>query len=196
MNRSHLCPLLTLVMIVSLLPMAAYADDYDEGESYTGIKIGFLGSGKVDLPGDDVDQDPSFGAGFFFDFPFGSRLHYGASADLLRMHWVATDDSTEFDEQETMIDIGINVKATIIGPNSSFALRPGVGVGFGALRRMARFSGSNYLTVKAFAEAVYFTPGDLAFLADAGIWYAPSGGDNENDITIGPLVFVRLGIMF
>jgi len=181
-----------------LLPLSSTvcADDFSTGESYTGVKVGYLGSGEVDLPGQNADQRSSFTAGLFFDFPFGASMHYGVSADLLRMDWKADGASYRFEEQEMLLDVGVNFKATIMSENGSLALRPGVGVGFGALRRMDNFSGSNYLTMKAFSELVYFTAGDVSFLVDAGVWYAPNGGDNEHDIKIGPLFTLRFGIMF
>lgn len=181
-----------------LLPFAAAvrADSFSPGESYTGVKVGYLGAGDIDLQGQKADQRSSFMAGLFFDFPFGTSMHYGVSADLLRMDWKADGARYRFEEQEMLLDVGVNFKATIMSENASLALRPGVGVGFGALRRMDNFSGSNYLTLKAFSELVYFTPGDLSFLLDAGVWYAPSGGDNDHDIKIGPLFTLRFGIMF
>jgi hypothetical protein len=171
-------------------------DEFTPGESYTGIEAGFLGSGRVELTGERADQRFSYGAGIFFDFPFGAHMHYGVSADLLQMNWSAKSRSYDFEQREMMLDVGINFKATLTAENSPIALRPGIGVGFGALRRLDGFSGSNYLTLKAFSELVYFTPGDLAFLVDGGVWYAPTGGDNDHDITIGPLMILRFGIMF
>jgi hypothetical protein len=190
--------MICLVIAVSfIIPCAVTAaGDFEEGESFTGFKFGVLGPGQVDLGSQNADQKTSFGGGVFFDFPFGAHFHYGASADLYRMHWTADGERFNFDSEELLLDVGINVKASLSSENSSFAFRPGVGIGFGALRRMAGFGGSNYLTLKAFSEAVYFTPGELAFLLDAGVWYAPSGGDNEHDIKIGPLFLIRAGVMF
>ena len=185
---------LLAVVLAGLEPAAAY--DYAEGDSYTGVKVGMLGAGEVDLTGETADQKAGFGAGVFFDFPAGTHLHYGASVDLFSVHWKANTDTYSFDATELMMDIGINVKAMLGRENGSFALRPGLGIGFGVLRRMADFNGSNYLTLKAFAEMVYFTPGTIALLLDSGVWYAPSGGDNDHDIKIGPLFYLRAGVMF
>ena len=181
---------------MQLSAATARADSFAPGDSYTGIKVGYIGTGDVDLEGQKADQRSSFGAGLFFDFPFGNRMHYGVSGDLLRMNWKADGARYRFEEQEMMLDVGVNFKATLMSENGPVAVRPGVGIGFGALRRMADFSGSNYLTLKAFTEVVFFTPGDVAFLVDGGVWYAPSGGDNDHDIKIGPLLVVRFGIMF
>lgn len=172
------------------------ADDFAPGDSYTGVKVGYLGPGDIDLDGEQADQRSSFAAGLFFDFPFGSRMHYGVSADLLRMDWKADGSRYSFEKREVLLDVGINLKLSLTAENSPIMLRPGLGVGFGALRRIDNFSGSNYLTLKGFCELIYFTPGEFDLLLDGGIWYAPSGGDNDHDIRIGPLLVLRFGIMF
>jgi len=181
-----------------LIAVPLQASDYEEGESYTGVKVGLIGSGEVKVSGEIIDQNASFMAGFFFDLPFGSKFHYGLSADFVNMNWQAAGTDRDFKESRGLLDLGINLKGNFVGEDSPVGLRPGVGIGFGVLRGMddAGIGGSTYLTLKAFAEIVYFTPGDLIFLFDAGVWYAPSGGDNALDIAIGPLVFLRGGVVF
>ena len=184
---------LVLFSVVSLC-----ASDFEEGGSYTGVKLGMVGSGHVNIAGREADQAASFTGGVFFDLPFGNRLHYGLSADFFSMSWQSESYPFPFEESEWLLDLGINLKGNFVGESSAFGFRPGVGVGFGVLRRMemANVAGSTYLTLKAFLEVVYSTPGDLSFLLDGGVWHAPSGGDNDKDIKVGPLVFLRAGVMF
>jgi len=196
-NRTCL-RLIAVSLGLFLFPLLLTASDFEEGESYTGVKLGVIGSGAVDVAGHDVDHSTSLTAGCFFDFPFGSKFHYGLSADFLRMDWQAADYPIPFEQSEWFLDLGINFKGNFVDENSQLGFRPGLGIGFGFLRKMetAGVSNSSYLTLKAFAEIIYFTPGDLIFLFDCGIWYAPSGGDNLTDVKIGPLVFLRGGVMF
>ncbi len=174
------------------------ASEFDEGDNYTGVKVGLIGSGHVDMADRGADQATSLIGGVFFDLPFGSRLSYGLSADFFSMSWESADLRFPFEESEWLLDLGVNLKGNLLGESGALRLRPGVGVGLGVLRRMetANVGGSNFLTLKAFLEIVLATPGDLSFLLDAGVWRAPSGGDATTDITVGPLVFLRAGVMF
>jgi len=192
---SHSSLYLFLVLICGT---GVFASDYEEGESYTGVKLGLVGSGQVDIADREADQVSSLTGGVFFDLPFGSRLLYGLSADFFSMSWESENPPFPFEESEWLLDLGINLKGNFVNESSAFGFRPGVGVGFGVLRRMemAGVAGSTYLTLKAFLEVVYSTPGDLSFLVDGGVWHAPSGGDNATDVKVGPLVFLRAGVMF
>ena len=184
--------------LVLISTTGLFASDFEEGDSYTGIKLGMIGPGQIDIAGREADQNASFTGGVFFDLPFGAHLHYGLSADFFSMSWQSESDPFPFEESEWLLDLGINLKGNFVGESSAFGFRPGVGVGFGVLRRMemAGVAGSTYLTLKAFLEVVYSTPGDLSFLLDGGVWHAPSGGDNDTDVRVGPLVFLRAGVMF
>lgn len=174
------------------------ASEYEEGDSYTGVKLGFVGSGQVDLGGRDADQSASLTGGLFFDLPFGSRLSYGLSADFFSMSWESEEAPFPFEESAWLLDLGVTLKGNFVSESSAIGFRPGIGVGIGVLPRMetANVAASNYVTLKAFLEVIYSTPGDLSFLIDVGVWHAPSGGDNATDIKVGPLVFLRAGVMF
>ncbi len=71
---------LSLVLITTT---GLFASDFEQGDSYTGVKLGEVGSAHVDIAGREADQTASFTGGVFCDLPFGNRLHYGLSADPL-----------------------------------------------------------------------------------------------------------------
>ena len=186
------------VFLVLLCSAGVVASDFEEGDSYTGVKLGLVGSGHVDIADREADQVSSLTGGVFFDLPFGSRLLYGLSADFFSMSWESENPPFPFEESEWLLDLGVNLKGNFVSELRAFGFRPGIGVGFGVLRRMemAKVAGSTYLTLKAFLEVVYSTPSDFLFLVDGGVWYAPSGGDTDTDVKVGPLVFLRAGVMF
>ena len=187
------------VWLLALFPASVgslSASDFGEGEGYTGVKAGVIGSGEVKIEGEGVDQDAGVTFGLLFDFPYGRRMHYGAAVEFLQMNWNAGSRSFRFSQSELLMDIGITMKAMFPCAGTRFVVRPGVGIGFGMLRRMGSFNGSNYLTLKVFSEFIYFFEDLPAFLIDGGVWYAPTGGDINSDITIGPLLFLRLGVLF
>jgi hypothetical protein len=171
---------------------------YDSGESYTGVKLGFIGSGGVDVDHASVEQQAGPSASFFFDLPLGSRLHYGLSTDLHKMSWTGERLMYQVDETGWLLDLGVNLKGDFMSDNSPLGFRPGVGVGVGFLGKMDELgvAGSSYIILRTFAEVVYALPSDLMFVFEGGIWYAPSGGDNLTDVSIGPLFLLRGGVMF
>jgi hypothetical protein len=176
----------------------ALASNYEVGESYTGFKFGLIGSGSVDRDGQSIDQGTGLSAGVFFDQPFGSKLHYGLSADFHRMSWRREGTTYGLDDSGWLLDIGLNLKGNLLGENSRVGLRPGVGIGGAFLGRMESvgLAGSSYLTLKGFTEVIWFSPGDLIGLIEIGVWYAPSGGDHNSDLSLGPLWLLRGGVMF
>jgi hypothetical protein len=124
------------VTIVVGMSSFALASDYEFGESYTGFKFGLIGSGAVDLGRHNIDQRAGMSAGFFFDQPFGSRLHYSFAADLLKMSWRGQRDSYRWDESEWLLDLSVNLKGNLLSANSPVGLRPGLGVGVAILGKM------------------------------------------------------------
>jgi hypothetical protein len=184
---------------VALHGTGVAAGNYASGESYTGVKLGLVNSGEVDIDGGRADFARDLTGGVFFDFPLGSRFHYGLSADYFAMKWRAENDRHQFDVSEYLIDLGVNLKLSLSGGNSPFIVRPGIGIGFGWVPELegAGLGSSTYTTLKVSVEVAYFGGrGGLGLVADGGVWYAPSGGDNELDVRIGPLVFLRGGLMF
>jgi hypothetical protein len=112
------------------------------------------------------------------------------------MKWSGETDRFDGEDAETLLDIGLTWKYMLIRAEDRFAIRPGIGVGFGTLRRRQALSGTNYLTLKLSTEIIYSSPGSLGFLIEVGGFYTPTGGDSETDIKIGPLPFVRGGVLF
>ena len=168
------------------------------GIHHTGFKFGLIGSGSVGFGDRGIKQRVGPSAGFFFDQPFGPRLHYGLSMDLHKMSWRRQMPANRWDQSEWLLDLGVNLKGNLLSENSPLDLRPGVGAGVAFLGRMesAGVSGSNYLTLRAFVELIFVSASDLMGMLEGGVWYAPSGGDNASDLSIGPLWTLRFGVMF
>jgi hypothetical protein len=192
------CHTVVVLFAVVILGVGSSAKAYDSGVSYTGVKLGLISSGSVGTDDDSDKQKNGLSAGFFFDLPLGSRLHYGLSTDLHKMSWFGDRGNTRVDETGWLLDLGVNLKGNLINEDSPLGLRPGVGAGVGFLGKMDGLgvSGSSYVILRAFAEIVYFSPDDLMFVFEGGVWYAPSGGDNVTDVSIGPLFLLRGGVMF
>ncbi|MCP4685590.1 MAG: outer membrane beta-barrel protein [bacterium] len=188
--------LMISTILLVLVAAGTSASDFSEGDRYTSVKVGMIGSGTVDVDGADVDQSAGLSLGLGYDFPVGERLHYGFSVDLHRMKWSADTEEFPGEDSETLLDIGLTWKYMAVLSEDRFAIRPGIGVGYGTLRRRKALNGTNYLTLKANAEVIYFSGGGPGFGAEIGVFYTPTGGDSETDIKIGPLLYARAGVLF
>jgi hypothetical protein len=198
LRRCGWYPALWTIWLVLLSVPCTSASDYEVGESYTGFKFGLIGSGSIDLDKHTIDQRSGLSAGFFFDQPFSSRLHYSISVDVHKMTWREQLPTYRWDESEWLLDLGVNLKRNLLHENSTVGLRPGIGAGVAFLGKMetAGVAGSSYVTLRAFTELVFMSSSDLMGLIEIGIWYAPSGGDNNSDLSLGPLWLLRGGVMF
>ncbi len=173
-----------------------HADDTPDLERFTGVKVGLNTAGDVKIESVTGEQNSGYNLCLFADFPAGGRLYYGSAIQVLRMRWSVHSDSLSYEESETLLDIGITMKAYIGKPDRGLVLRPGFKIGYGTMRRRGTLNGTNYLTLQAMLELMYLRPNATGFLIDAGVWSAPSGGDSEVDINVGPLAFIRIGMTF
>ena len=185
------------IIVLVLLAFALTASTASAGENYTGVKLGMVSSGNVEFDGTTVDQNAGLAVGLFFDHPIGSRGHLGLTLDLLTMDW-SHDSSPQLAQKEMLLDIGLCGKVRLTGEESDLIVRPGAGLGLGVLGKMetANLAASSYPTLKGSVEVAYDNGGDVIYLVETGLWYAPGGGDRERDVTIGPLLLLRAGVMF
>jgi len=183
-------------LLLLLAATAPLASDFSEGDNYTIVKVGLIGSGSVDIDGVEIDHSTGYSLGLGYDFPAGERGHYGFSVDLHRMKWSGETEHFDGQDAETLLDIGLTWKYILIMSEDRFAVRPGLGVGFGTVRRRQALNGTNYLTLKLYSEFIYSTSGTVGFLIEVGGFYTPTGGDSETSIRIGPLPYLRAGVLF
>jgi len=184
------------LLIFCWLITSVMASEFDEGEQYSGAKIGMIGSGNVEVDEFELDQEQDFSLGIFYDFPIGNDFHYGLSADFFRMKWSGIGDADRFRQSETLLDMALSVKANLWLLHDRLAFRPGFAVGLGTQKRRFNFKGTNHLTLKVFGEVLFFTNSNLGIVSGFGIWHSPSGGDSDHDIKIGPMFYSRIGILF
>jgi len=190
--------MVSAILLTIMLPVASAATAGERSRiGYVGLSGGVMGSGTSEINTITTDLSSSLSLGGFVDFAFGEHLHYGLAASYARMTW-SVDDSLLIirDEKKTLIDIAVTFKADLGIRNGAVLIRPGVGVGFAMLSRLSRLYGTNYLSVSAFTQVAVQIRGGTYAMVDAGIWQAPSGGNDDYDITIGPLAYLRLGVMF
>ena len=69
-------------------------------------------------------------------------------------------------------------------------------MGFGYLSDQGDLRASQYLTFKIFAEALFRIDDRRFWVADVAFFNAPLGSSQGNDVTLGPGLVVRIGVLF
>jgi hypothetical protein len=186
----------TIYLTIALAVMFACSAAHGQSGHMSGLKVGMSSAGHVRIGDTKLGHDNSLTVGFFGDMPAGDYFSYGMAVDLLWMDWSGGAESFDLPRSEALLDASLNFKACVSCLDGQLTFRPGVGIGYGVMRRRAVLNGTNYLTLKAFIETIYALPGDHGVLAEVGVWQAPSGGDDDTLVHIGPLLLLRVGFVF
>jgi len=101
-----------------------------------------------------------------------------------------------FEEREAMFNFSIGLKPVIYNDKKKMAYKPGLAVGLADLGHIGYLKRTQYLTLKGSFEMVFFSESKYVFFGELALWGAPECFNDEYDITLGPFLQVRLGIMF
>lgn len=152
-----------------------------------GFRAGVINATTLQVDDRSFDTNVALTAGVLFDFPLTKSSYYGFTADLL--------DIQVFDERQKALDVGMTFKYAVYKRESMMALKPGLGVGYSYLARIGFLDASGYLTLKMFLEATFYSNHKYAWLADFDILWAPVGGNGDYDVTFGPAIMARFGLV-
>lgn len=191
---------LTIVLKLTILLWAVLASAQRQGldleRSRFTVSAGFLLSGDVELDSPTVDSRSAYSLGACFDIPIGNRFFLALSIDLHRQDWKGPWEDLGRQAEGTLADLGLGLKRLIYLGESRFALRPGVGIGFASLGNMLVTRGSNYLTASGTTDLIYMVSEQIGLMVEVGGWLTLAGSDNDQDITLGPMPLIRLGVVF
>jgi hypothetical protein len=152
-----------------------------------GVRAGIINSTTMKVGDREYTSNVALIGGVLFDAPLTRKTTIGVTADLL--------DIQVFDERQKALDVGITFKYAIYREYTRMALKPGLGVGYAYLARIGYLDASGYLTLKTFLEAIFYVDRRFAWIADIDILWAPVGGNREYDVTYGPAVIARFGVV-
>lgn len=124
----------------------------------------------------------------FFDLPVNHWMIASLSFDMQDIHIIA--------ERHQMIDIGLSLKWPIYKEANQLAWRPLVGIGYAYLGRGRALEGSGYATLRGGLEAIFYSEQRHAFLGEFIVYGSILGGNDDYDITFGPAVLLRLGVIY
>ncbi|MGH7607492.1 MAG: hypothetical protein ACREME_09145 [Gemmatimonadales bacterium] len=169
------------------LALAPAAGAQQDGRTTRYIVKGILllpGEAYIEEADAFFDIDMSFGVGGAVDTKLGEKFWGGVFLDLLNV--------SAYDESEMMFEAGVALKAALGGLNGKPLWRPGIGFGYGSLSGGAAIDATTYFTIRAGVEAVM----PSGWLAEAMLYGAPTGGNDDVTVTYGPMLQLRFGRVF
>ena len=153
-----------------------------------GFKAGIINRASFRLDGNSFETDAGWSLQTYWGIPVDSHLIFAPHIEL--------NDIQALEERQWAIDIGLDLKYHIYNDKKSVSHKPGVGIGYGHLALMGFLERSDYLTIRVFWEMTFFTRKRHAWLLDLTAYGAPVGGNDDYNVTYGPVVLVRLGVVY
>ena len=164
---------------------------YDRHRSHFFAMGGVINGGTVRYNGDDFESNIGLSGGVGFDIAAGSRMYIGIACDL--------HDTQIFEEREAMLNVSLAIKPVIYKHREKVAYKPYFAVGIadlGGFNDIIQLEHTQYLTFKAAFEVVFFGRQKYVWTMEVGVWGSPYCFNHDYDITFGPIVQARVGVMF
>ncbi len=189
---------LIIVVLAALMAPAVMADGQFQPKNLAvGLKAGLVTGGPVNyqLKGGhtskhDFSTDDGLDVGIFLEHGVYRKLKATLSADAHNIR------QSDVDISEFMIDIAVGAKLALFVPNSRFAIRPGVCLGYGHLSKIGFVENSHFTTLKIYSEFVHYTVRGGGVLLETGVVWAPSGSNADFEGSAGPMLLLRGGLVF
>lgn len=124
----------------------------------------------------------------FFDVPVSARFFTTLSFEMQDIHVQA--------ERHEMLDISLFLKYPIYKEINKLSWRPMIGLGWAYLGDANYLEKTKFLTIKAGVEGVFYTHRPYAYLSELLVYGSLTGGNDQYDVTFGPVVILRLGILY
>lgn len=156
-----------------------------------GIKGGIITPGTVYLNDNfEIDTDLSYSVGGFLDYRLAPKLTGGLAIDF--------NNISLFEVSNTLLDMGFTLKALVGSNTGRITFKPGIGFGFGLgiSSDLEDVEGSKYFTGRAITEVAIALRGKTSLLIEGNLYFSPAGGNDEYDITFGPMFLIRGGFAF
>ncbi len=186
LRSSQITALVLLLAVVAASPLMAY--DLLERSTTVNIQAGLVSPGTFWIEGRDYDTDMSFGLAGGADYKLGPKISGGVT--------VGYNNFSGYDESSSMIELGFTIKAWINSEGSNLLFRPGFGISYGMLGSLGAIDSSNYMILNGTFELIILTEKNFNWLVMAGITGAPTGGNEDLEMTYGPGFVLRAGVAF
>ena len=124
----------------------------------------------------------------FADLPQGREFYLTGAFDF---YYIELSRSNQI-----MIEASVGLKRIFPLPRPKMFLKPAVSVGFAYLAQMGDLPASRFLSIKLFVETHFTIDARKAWVGELGLFQTPTGSNGKSDVTLGPGLFVRLGLAF
>jgi hypothetical protein len=98
--------------------------------------------------------------------------------------------------KEPFLHLALAVKYKVITKNPDFDIKSAFVIGFGFLNEIGGFDDSRYVTTQVTLEFLYRAHRKIGVVNEVGFLWAVSGGNDDADVTGGPFLIYRAGILF
>jgi hypothetical protein len=183
-----------LFFFVLLFSTSSFAIDLGPDQPVIAVKWGRIGRGTAEISNGstsdrEVPAGPGSVIGAAFDFPLSRKLSAG-----IGLSWWLIDEGqwpslTMGARKLDGMELSAHLKGLISFRNGRYAIRPGIGVG-------GLQGHYTVLTLQAGVELQASVSKRFGLGIESGVWCGPLGTDDEEDITIGPLGFLRVQLLF
>ncbi len=189
--RRYICSSLILATILSCLvvpsTMGENLVNHRPTRGVVGVKLGILSEGafKADYR---RETDLAVSGEIFADLPLFHRVYFMVAFDF---HKVELGQHEQF-----MLDGAAGLKTVIVHRRLNMEFKPWVTVGMGHLNKINYYGTTDHLTIKLGFETHFGVSRKMSWLAELTTLYSPSGGNNEYNVTLGPMFMLRFGLAF
>jgi hypothetical protein len=183
-----------LAMTTALILGATVQAAERTGPGGFGMKVGHIGQGNVVYQrteagsvSDTAETDGNLSGGVFFEKSIVGGLRAVVTIDIHKIKL--------YGPSALALDGGVGLRYSWINPTGLIGLRPGVTVGYAVLPEVWQFRSSKYVTIKPQFEVVFYSEHGTGMLVEVGALYLISGGNNQYDISAGPMIMFRMGML-
>jgi hypothetical protein len=183
-------PLLVVCLLLFCVGASAITKKEKTADHF-GIKLGLVHGGTVDLETTEWETDlaPSFGV--MFDFRVIRGFSLGLAIDMHKFSF----SIGPYSDAAFMLNGSLVARQEIPLGKRGWLLRPGLGVGGGAMGKIGGLKNSTYLTVTPVIELLAPAGPRNKFLFELAL-LSGSGNDGATDISTGGLLLTRVGMRF
>jgi hypothetical protein len=186
-----------LILLPAAAPTAHAGQWYDKvTPGVFGLKGGMIGRGTSRghfpdaSPPQTLSLETKIGKSgqVFFDIPLLARVYLSATFDF---HDLKTQD-----EHQWMLVSGLGLKPTIRLRNRAIEVKPCLSIGWGHVAQRFWQDPTDYMTITLGAELHAEIDKRQDLLVELALIRAQSGGNDELNATLGPMLIVRAGLAF
>jgi hypothetical protein len=176
-----------LVSFLIVLFVASFATSQEQSWNVN-FKGGLLFPGTVSVEGYDVDTEMGWMIHGYFDGVVAPKLSLGGFILF------AGTSAADFDESANIITLGGTIKGRFKAGTSIY-LRPGLALGYQMIGGDA-FEDVKGLNISAIFELVKSLQNKNAIVGELGFITQPAGGNEDADVTFGPIFYLTVGYEF